>query len=183
MCVIQVGWYTAGLLASHLTPECILSQYNYQIQTPLSVMLLFDPVGTSRGLFCLRALRLSQKFMKLKAKDSFTREKIAEVGLSFDEIYEELPVEIVNTGLLRALIWQMQESPSIEASNASFDLSSNAFLEKNLSMLLEAVGNLQQEQTKFQTYQRYVARQNTTQQTLLAKRVRSSLILPPSCWL
>lgn len=137
-------------------------------------MLLFDPVGTSRGLFCLRALRLSQKFMKLKARDSFTREKIAEVGLSFDEIYEEIPVEIVNTGLLRALIWQMQESSTIEPSFASFDLSSNAFLEKNLSMLLDAVGNLQQEQTKFQTYQRFVTRQNATQQSLLAKRVRQS---------
>lgn len=110
--------------------------------------------------------------MKLKAHDSFTREKIAEVGLSFDEIYEELPVEIVNTGYLRALIWQMQESASIQPSFASFDLSTNAFLEKNLSMLLDTVGNLQQEQTKLQNYQRNLARQQSTQQSLLNKRVR-----------
>jgi translation initiation factor 3 subunit H len=166
----SVGWYTCGILASHLTPECIRSQYRYQTNTPRSVMLLFDPVATSRGILGLRALRLSQKFMKLYGKDSFTRESISEVGLSFDAIYEELPIEIVNTGLLRSLIWQLEESSSLQPSFASFDLSSNAFLEKNLTMLLDSVSDLSLEQSRSQAYQRAVGRQHALQQSLLAKR-------------
>lgn len=137
-------------------------------------MLLFDPVTASQGIFGLRALRLSPKFMKLYAKDSFTRESISDVGLSFSDIYEELPVELVNTGLLRSLIWQLEEHSSMQPSFAALDLSSNAFLEKNLSMLLDAVSDLYLEQGKSQTYQRIVARQTSLQQSLLQKRVRSN---------
>lgn len=137
-------------------------------------MLLFDPVTAAQGIFGLRALRLSPKFMKLYAKDSFTRESISEVGLSFDDIYEELPVEIVNTGLLRSLIWQLEEHSSLQPSFSALDLSSNAFLEKNLAMLLDAVSDLYLEQGKSQTYQRIVARQTALQQSLLQKRVRSN---------
>jgi hypothetical protein len=110
--------------------------------------------------------------MKLYARDTFTREKLSEIGLSFDEIYEELPIEIVNTGLLKALIWELEDDVSLKPSYAAFDLSSNAFLEKNLSMLLDSVSDLQLEQGKVQTYQRLVARQTTLQQSLLQKRVR-----------
>jgi len=112
--------------------------------------------------------------MKLYAKDSFTRESISDVGLSFSDIYEELPVELVNTGLLRSLIWQLEEHSSMQPSFAALDLSSNAFLEKNLSMLLDAVSDLYLEQGKSQTYQRIVARQTSLQQSLLQKRVRSN---------
>lgn len=139
-------------------------------------MLLFDPVATSRGILGLRALRLSQKFMKLYSKEAFTRDGISAVGLSFDAIYEELPIEIVNTGLLRSLIWQMEEDIAIQPSFAAFDLASNAFLEKNLSMLLDTVSDLQNEQGKVQTYQRLVARQTAQQQAVLQKRVRQNRI-------
>lgn len=135
-------------------------------------MLLFDPVSTSRGILGLRALRLSKKFMKLYAKETFTRESLSDVGLSFEDIYEELPVEITNTGLLKSLIWQMEEDISQQSSFAAFDLSSNAFLEKNLSMLLDSVSDLHAEQSKVQNYQRLVSRQQAIQQSLLAKRVR-----------
>ena len=85
------------------------------------------------------------------------------MNLSFDNVFEEIPVVIKNQHLVNALLWDLEEGENGEFWNPGafdrLDLSSNPFLEKNLEFLCECVDDLAAEQSKFQYYQRQVQRQ------------------------
>jgi len=164
-----VGWYTSTF-CSFLSPSLINDQFKYQKTINKCVVVVYDPLKSSQGTLSFQAFRLTKQFMELyKGPGGFTQENLAKVNLSYDNIFEEIPIRIHNSHLIDAFLLQFQDDETAVDRACDFDrldLATNPFLETNLEFLIEAVDKLAVEQTDFQYYQRNVQRQ----QTLINKR-------------
>jgi len=164
-----VGWYHSTYLGSHITEELISTQFNYQESIPKCVCLIFDPLKTAQGNLALKAVRLSDAFLKLYKGGEFTLDSILKAGVCADDIFEELPIQVRNSNLIRAFLLQLDtELPKRSAGEDS--ATANPFLEKNLECMIDSIDDLSQESGRFQYYQRALGRHTAMQSSLLAKR-------------
>lgn len=60
----SIGWYQSTYLGTYCSKELIQTQYSHQQKNPDSVVIVFDPVSTAKGTLALKALRLTESFMK-----------------------------------------------------------------------------------------------------------------------
>jgi len=166
-----VGWYSSTYMGSFISEGSIETQYNYQEKiNKKCVMLVYDPLKTSQGILTLKAFRLTLAFMELYKNQSFTKESLSKSGVSYNDIFEEVPVKIHNSPLIKALLLELAEEANIESDFERLNLSINPFLEKNLEFLVECLEDLGTEQNKFQFYQRQIQRQQAQQAAWLQKR-------------
>jgi len=166
-----VGWYSSTYMGSFINEGSIETQYNYQAKiNNKCVMIVYDPLKTSQGILSLKAYRLTLSFMDIYKTQSFTKESLAKSGVSYNDIFEEIPIKIHNSLLIKALLTQLSEDVSIESDFERLNLSTNPFLEKNLEFLIECLDDLGVEQNKFQYHQRSVQRQQAQQSAWLQKR-------------
>ena len=94
--------------------------------------------------------------------------------MSFNDVFEEIPIQIKNAHLNSAFLWEVEDSASWGARGLDFDrldLSTNPFLEKNMEFLVEYIDELVGEQNKLQNHYRAVQRQQQQQTAWYAKRV------------
>jgi translation initiation factor 3 subunit H len=135
------------------------------------VCLVYDPHRSGQGVLALKALKLTDSFMEVYRAGSVTADALAKGNISWQDIFEEIPISISNSTLHSVL---MQEIESDAAANqADFDrlvLSTNPYLEKNLEFLSECLDDLQVEQQKISFYNRNAARQQQQQAQWLQKR-------------
>jgi len=159
-----VGWYTSTYLGTFLSEGMIETQYNYQSTIKKCVVIVFDPLKTSQGLLSFEAYRLTQPFMDLykqQTTKTFTKESFEEAGLTFSDIFEQIPIKIHNSHLINAFLYDMQDQA--EMTSAHFErlnLSTNPYLEKTLEFLTECLDDLAGEQNKYQYYQKNLAKQH-----------------------
>jgi len=165
-----VGWYTSTYMSSFISEGTIDTQFNYQDKIKKSIALIYDPLKTSNGVLSLKAYRLTTQFMDLFREGSFTKESLAKANLSFNEIWEEIPIRIRNSSLMAAFLTELEESGRVESDFEKLDLSINPYLEKNLESLSECLDVIAAEQQKFQIYQRNLQRQQTQRTAWLQKR-------------
>jgi len=165
-----VGWYHSSFMGSFLNESMIETQYNYQDRIKKSVVIIYDPLKTSQGALSLKALRLTQSFVSLYKTQTFTKDSLAKANLSFNDIFEEIPIRITNSLLTQALLLELDDSKTMDADFDKLDLSTNPFLERNLEFLTESLDELGAEQNKFQYYQRSIQRQQAQQTVWLQKR-------------
>lgn len=166
-----VGWYQSTYLGSYQTVELIETFLNYQENIKRCVCLVYDPYRSSQGVLALKALKLTDSFMEVYRGGNVTADALAKGNISWQDIFEEIPISIANSTLHSVL---MQEIESDAAANqADFDrlvLSTNPYLEKNLEFLSECLDDLQVEQQKISFYNRNAARQQQQQAQWLQKR-------------
>merc|ERR1740138_537052 len=105
-----VGWYQSAYLGSHIEENLISTQYNYQESIPKCVCLIFDPLKTAQGNLALKAVRLSDSFLKLYKGGEFTLDSILKAGVCADDIFEELPIQVRNSNLIKAFLLQMDDT-------------------------------------------------------------------------
>jgi len=166
-----VGWYSSTYMGSFINEGSIETQYNYQDKiNKKCVMLVYDPLKTAQGVLSLKAYRLTVAFMDLFKTSSFTKESLSKTKLSYNDIFEEIPVKIHNSSLITAFIAELEDQGKVESDFERLDLSTNPFLERNLEFLIECLDDLGVEQNKFQFYQRSVQRQQVQQAAWLQKR-------------
>jgi len=172
-----VGWYSSTYMGSFINKATIDTQYNYQEKINTAVVVVYDPVKTSQGHLSLKAYRLTQNFMALYEQKRFTKESMIKNGISFHNIFEEIPISIHNSHLVTAFLTELGDSGKIQddSSVAALDLSTNPFLEKNLEVLLDNMDDLGAEQSKFQYYQRNLQKHLQQQNTWLQKRRAENL--------
>jgi len=167
-----VGWYTSTYLGSFLTESLVDTQFNYQTTIRKCVVLVFDPVKTAQGVLSLRAYRLTQAFMNMYAnkQQNFTKESLDNANITFNHIFEEIPIHIHNSQLINALLYDMEGSDTLSAHFERLSLGFAPFLEKNLEFLAESLDDLAAEQSKFQYYQKSLQRQQAQIQAHRQKR-------------
>merc|ERR1712137_78830 len=155
-----VGWYQSTYLGSCLNESMIDFQYNYQTTIKKCVVIVYDPLQTTQGTLSLKAYRLTESFMELYKAQSFSQKSLDQARLSFNDIFEEVKIEVKNSTLSNAWLWDIEGSAAINSIGMNqLDLSGSAFLEKNLEVIIDYIDDLSAEQNKYQLYQRQVGRQ------------------------
>eukprot|EP00160_Parvularia_atlantis_P016200 Unigene5015_Nuclearia_a/m.15379 Unigene5015_Nuclearia_a/g.15379 ORF Unigene5015_Nuclearia_a/g.15379 Unigene5015_Nuclearia_a/m.15379 type:complete len:338 (-) Unigene5015_Nuclearia_a:32-1045(-) len=165
----SVGWYQSTYLGSYLGQAMIESQYQYQVNAPKSVVIIYDSLRTNHGAMSLRAFRLSKKVMDLYRDKKFTYESLQASGLTRESVFEEIPIVTRNSLMVNALMTQLEDT-LLPASFDHLELTNEPYIEKNLEFMIECVEEISQEQTKYQYYQRNVARLQQQLQLALQKR-------------
>ena len=179
----SVGWYQSTLMGSFWNQAFIEAQYTYQKAFENSVVIIYDPVRTVQGAgsLSLRALRLTDAFMELYRKSSFTMESLMKHKLTPSAVFESLPVKIRRSHLLNVMLHELNSkrtfNPSIVSAldypqfsfNDRIDaavvsplapnldhlqLNSDVYLEKHLEYLSETIDEHGQEQWRWQGWQR-----------------------------
>lgn len=165
-----VGWYSSSLLGSHLDESTIESQFSFQTNIKKSILLVYDPLKTAQGVLSLRAFRLSPAFMELYKSSTFTKDSITKAGLSFDQIYIELPIKIHNAQLVSALLLDTDESVASSSEFERLALGGESHVEKSVEYVIERLDELAAEHGKLQYHQRQAQRHNAQHSAWLSKR-------------
>ncbi|EDV23225.1 expressed hypothetical protein [Trichoplax adhaerens] len=168
---MQVGWYRASPFDLNVIKDMLDSQYTYQKQIHESVGLLFDPIKAAQGNLSMKAYRLSSKVMEMYGQGSteFTVNSILAAGLSYENIFEEIPVEIRNSSLCNVYLAQLKLNHS-SAPTSYLTLGTDSHLEKSLRLLSESLDELHQEAGKLSVYHKTLRMHHQKQQSLLKKR-------------
>ncbi|KAL1924305.1 uncharacterized protein VTP21DRAFT_7340 [Calcarisporiella thermophila] len=187
-----VGWYYSTYLGSSMNQSLIDTQFNYQKGLGnKSIVIVHDVSRSAQGNLSLRAFRLKNSFMEAYKEKKFTTESLAKAKLNFSNIFEELPIQIHNSHLLTAMLYELEDlslktGQPIEGTSAlradddlptplapNFDmleLSLDPYIEKNLELLMESIDEHQSDQNNHQYWQRSVAREQAKIQQYLQKR-------------
>ncbi|KAK2141196.1 hypothetical protein LSH36_1141g00038 [Paralvinella palmiformis] len=156
---LHVGWYQSTYFGQFITKALLDSQFNYQHSIEESIVLVYDPLRTSKGHLTLRAMRLTPAMMKMYNEGDFTPEKLKVSSISFDSMFEEVPVCIKNSHLINALCSELDEILPEDNQYNFLDLATSNTLECNLRHLMEGVDELSQDANKFYNYQRQCVKQ------------------------
>lgn len=162
---LQVGWYQSTYLGSFVNRTLLDSQFSYQSSIEESVVLIYDPLKTAQGMLSVKVFRLSNKMMAMYKESEFSAERLAKSGLSFEAMFEEIPLEIRNSSLVNALLCEIEVLSPHTQTKDFLSLSTGSYVEKNVRLLMESVDELCQDANKFNNYLRNVARQQQQKQT------------------
>ncbi|KAJ6006330.1 Eukaryotic translation initiation factor 3 subunit H [Penicillium sp. IBT 35674x] len=112
----NVGWYTSANMGNFVNMNVIENQFYYQKElNERTVALVHDVSRSAQGALSLRAFRLSAKFMEAFKENKFTSEELQKSNIRYQDIFEELPVEIHNSHLITSFIHQLQ-NPTTSSS-------------------------------------------------------------------
>eukprot|EP00127_Corallochytrium_limacisporum_P005231 Clim_evm48s201 gene=Clim_evmTU48s201 len=171
----SVGWYRSTFLGPPaqqtfaFNAAIVDTQFVYQDQIEQSVCLLYDPLRTAKGTLCLRALRLTQKFMDLYRASDFSHIAIRQANLSYNDIFEELPIKISNSSLMQVLLHEVDRQ--ITDTYEELDMTTMPFLEKSLELLVGSMDQYTRDQNYFQQHVRsYMKVQQQVTQFIQKKR-------------
>ena len=171
-----VGWYQTTQLGSFFNQSFLDTQYAYQLSLGQdAVVLIYDPMQTSKTSVWLKAFRLTPEFMRMKeaGRDAFSSAAVAKEQLTPEGILEEVPVSIRASPLANCLLADMASAGRTAPSSTDFDrlyLSTDPFLEKNLEYMCAWVDDLGAEIHRLQNHGRYAFRQKQEQARWIAKR-------------
>jgi len=165
------GWYSSSYMESYMNKYTIQTQYKYQERIKKSVLLVYDPMKTSQGILSVKALRLTQPFMEIYKTQTFTKDSFAKGNLTFEDVFEEVPITIHNSQLVNAFLFDLEEKRTIDSADFErLDLATNTFLERSLEYMIDSMDELNAEQLKMRHYQYNLQRQQAQQAAWLQKR-------------
>jgi translation initiation factor 3 subunit H len=153
-----VGWYQTTHLGQFFSDTVIETQYFYQMQIPRSVLLVYDPLQSRIGKPAFKALRLTPQFM---AKYTETREsnKAALNDFPSGGMFVEIPISIHSPVIIESFLVDWSIMDPISTSNVdTLDVENQAFMEKNVQLLINSLQDLAEEQQKMQMYERQAGR-------------------------
>ena len=166
----EVGWYQSTYLGSHVSREFLEAHVGYQRAIKESVVLIYDPLQTSRGALSLKAYRLTPQILTMMgASDPFTPETVQQAGVVHSDILVELPVTLRSSRLTTVLLQELPKSTTLP-SNALLGLSSTELLQKNVQLLMENVESLQLETYRLLGYEKNISKQAQQKQQFLQRR-------------
>jgi len=147
-----VGWYKSIYVGSFCQTPLVETQFSYQENlSDNCVVLLYDPVESSRGVLNLKAYQLSEQFIT-----SYRAKSNSFVAPS--AILVELPLRVRNPGLITAFLYDLHASGQLRKEPSSEPNADAAPLERYLEHCCQWVDDLVEEQGKFQYYLRNVER-------------------------
>lgn len=161
-----VGWYQSVYLGIYSTSSLLENQFSYQTDlSPSAVVILYDPMQTTKGNLMLRCYRLTEECIRMKQSSTNT-------FIDPANIFEQVPIKLTNPGLARAFLVSDAVTNSSSTATATaqtpeaatdttfdrLDLNTNPYLEKHLEFLSGWVDDLAAEQHKFQYFTRQLAR-------------------------
>lgn len=149
-----VGWYRSSNMGSFCSSDLVEQQFNYQETLDQgeamskSVVLIYDPEQTTQGNLCLKAYRLTDEFINMyrerkvggtTAAALAVEMETAEGTAKVESFLEEVPIEITNADFVHVFLKDVEErnGEEINVEPQRLDLSTNAYLSKNLEYLVD----------------------------------------------
>jgi len=178
----HVGWYQSAFLASFLNRNFVESQFHYQNSINESVVLVYDPLQTHKGMLSFKAYRLTEVLMDLWKSgkvENFSPEGLSSRGLNFDNLFEEIPVVIKNSNLMNTLVCEIEDKCDLVEKESFLSLATGSYLEKSVHLLIEGVDELCQDAQKLHNYQRNHARQQQQIEQYKQKKQDAREPVPP----
>lgn len=164
-----VGWYRSTQMGQFLTESFLSYQHNYQESNKNNIVLIFDPSKTTQSHLSLHAYRLTASFMALYNTDAATSNGYAD--LCFKDIIEEIPIVYTHSSsLASAFLGELSVGGDLETRHEALELNLESFMQRNLNAMISSVDELTGEHTKFQGYQRLLAKQQAQQNFINTKR-------------
>lgn len=108
--------YQSTVVGSFQTNELIETFVSYHETIRRCVCIVYDT--TSSGINAFKAIRLREAFVKAFKEQALTAEKLAKANISFKDVFEEIPIKVHNSPLVRALLAEI-EPPSTSAGTAT----------------------------------------------------------------
>ncbi|XP_046563967.1 eukaryotic translation initiation factor 3 subunit H-like [Haliotis rubra] len=173
---LHVGWYQSTYFGSFINRPLLDSQFNYQHSIEESVVLIYDPLKTTQGFLSLKAYRLTPEMMEFYAKGDFTPEGITSHNMSFEKMFEEIPVVMKNSHLVNSLLCELDDKKMKSQEFAFLDLATSSMLEKNLRQLMECVDDVAMDTNKYLNFQRQQFRQTQAKQAHILKRTQENQV-------
>jgi translation initiation factor 3 subunit H len=166
----EVGWYQSTYLGSHVSREFLEAHVGYQRAIEESVVIIYDPLQTSRGALSLKAYRLTPLILTMmENSDPFSPESVQQAGIVHNDILVELPVTLRASRLTSVLLHELPKSTTLP-TNALLSLSASEVLQKNVQLLMENVEALQLETYRFLGYEKNISKQAQQKQQFLQRR-------------
>jgi len=154
-----VGWYQTTHLGQFFSSTMIDTQYLYQTQIPHSILLVYDPLQSAIGKPAFKALRLTSQFMAKRTEEQMDMNKSALADFPSGEMFMEIPIVIHSPVIVEAFLvdWALMDPISTTQIEA-LDVENQAFLERNMQLLIGSLQDLAEEQQKMQQYERQAGR-------------------------
>lgn len=140
-----LGWYQSSISGKFITDSLLEAlAYGQLRQSANAIVLVHDQVKAKYGVLSLRAFRLTKNFLEAYIANDFSVESLNSHQLSFDKIFEELPVQIHNNHLVSLYLAQKDVDHFTSTTTLeSTQLKTQATL-ANVESLIESVDDLGQ---------------------------------------
>lgn len=155
-----VGWYQSTSSGSFQVVEMIETFVSYMESLERCVCIVYDVSAAEAGALGLKAVRLSEAFVEAYREGSLSIEKIRAKGLSWRDMFVDIPITVHNSPMAAALAAEI--APPSAATTLDCDrlnLGVASLLEKNLSYLNDCLDDLMIEQGKLSMHQNQLRRQ------------------------
>ena len=149
----MVGWYQSTVSGSYQVVEIIDIFITYLENLERCICIVYDVTAGDSGVPGVKAIRLSDSFVNAYREGSLTIEKIRSKGLSWRDVFVEIPITIHNSPMAVALMAEIQGPSGF--SQLDYDrlgLGVAPVLEKNLEFLNDCLDDLVGEQNKLSSY-------------------------------
>jgi len=192
-----VGWYRTVNMGDWCNTNLVEQQFEHQDECDQgtgkakSVLIVYDPYQTDKGMLSIKALRLTDVFMEImrvRASADAKHAAASDAALSrlrMNDVFYEIPVEFDDSSTLaRMALMELKTGSSaaqqpFELSDIGLDrlvLATDPYLEKNVAFAIEELDSLQEEQQKGVQFQRQVQRQKQAQDKWIAQRKQENAL-------
>jgi len=154
-----VGWYQTTHLGQFFSSTVIETQYLYQTEIPRSVLVVYDSLQSAIGKPSFKALQLTPSFMAAYAQSSEAG-RAAMADFASGDMFMELPITVSSSAIVEAFLvdWAISDPVSTTSQVGVLDIENQAFLEKNVQLLMNSLHDLAEEQQKMVNFERAAAR-------------------------
>uniref|UniRef100_A0A9L0TIV4 Eukaryotic translation initiation factor 3 subunit H n=1 Tax=Equus caballus TaxID=9796 RepID=A0A9L0TIV4_HORSE len=172
---LHVGWYQSTYYGSFVTRALLDSQFSYQHAIEESVVLIYDPIKTAQGSLSLKAYRLTPKLMEVCKEKDFSPEALKKGNITFEHMFEEVPIVIKNSHLINVLMWELEKKSAVADKHELLSLASSNHLGKNLQLLMDRVDEMSQDIVKYNTYMRNTSKQQQQKHQYQQRRQQENM--------
>ncbi|XP_019787662.1 eukaryotic translation initiation factor 3 subunit H isoform X2 [Lagenorhynchus albirostris] len=171
---LHVGWYQSTYYGSFVTRALLDSQFSYQHAIEESVVLIYDPIKTAQGSLSLKAYRLTPKLMEVCKEKDFSPEALKKGNITFEHMFEEVPIVIKNSHLINVLMWELEKKSAVADKHELLSLASS-HLGKTLQLLMDRVDEMSQDIVKYNTYMRNTSKQQQQKHQYQQRRQQENM--------
>jgi len=189
----SVGWYRTVNMGDWCNANIIEQQFEHQDECDQgtgkakSVLILYDPYQTDKGVLSIKAVRLTDAFMEImrvrasQEPGYAVASVIALSKLRMSDVFYEIPIEFeVSSTLAQIALTELRvgsgsTQASAELSNVGLDrlvLATDPYLEKNVTFAIEELDNLKDELQ----FQKQVAKQKQGQDKWAGQRRQENML-------
>ena len=152
----MVGWYQSSVSGSYQVLEIIDQFINSLESLERCVCLIYDVTSSMTGTLGVKAIRLSDSFVEAYKEGVLTIERIKSKGITWQDVFVEIPVRIHNSALAVAMAHEIMGGSDCTFMNQldvdRLNVDAAPLLHDSMTSLNECIDDMNAEQHKLTQY-------------------------------